>query len=274
MLESLIDSLKTFERDMKSLRRDVKSERVIQIAKKTLRQRAEMLGTTWFSKVVPGLQAANQLPADLLEGYSKLFARLIQLSSPNNLRSSYLDVLNDAAKSFRRDIIIPVQTSGGQPSAVSQVEKLLLGISSPTQSEYLAEAVACAKYRLFRGAAVLGWCAAIDQIHLAVHRVGFAQFNIASAPMASQTKGRFKKFNQVQNVSSLGELREVFDTTILWILGGMQLIDSNQHTRLRSCFELRCQCAHPGEAPVTEFNLLSFFSDLDLIVFKNPKLAP
>ena len=87
--------------------------------------------------------------------------------------------------------------------------------------------------------------------------------------MASQVKGRFKRFNSPQNVASLSELREVFDTIILWVLEGMQLIDNNQQTRLRSCFDLRCQCAHPGDAPVTEYNLLSYFSDLNEIVFKN-----
>jgi hypothetical protein len=89
--------------------------------------------------------------------------------------------------------------------------------------------------------------------------------------MASQTKGRFKKFNAVQNVSSISELREVFDTIILWVLEGLELIDTNQHTRLRSCFDLRCQCAHPGDAPITEYNLLSFFSDLNEIVLRNEK---
>lgn len=89
--------------------------------------------------------------------------------------------------------------------------------------------------------------------------------------MASETKGRYKKFNQVQNISSISELREVFDHIILWIIEGLELIDSNQHTRLRSCFELRCQCSHPGDAPVTEYNLLSYYSDLNEIIFKNPK---
>ena len=91
--------------------------------------------------------------------------------------------------------------------------------------------------------------------------------------MASQNKGRFKRFNSVQNISSISELREVFDTIVLWILEGMSLIDSNQHTRLRSCFDLRCQCAHPGDAPVTEYNLLAYFSDLNEIVLKNEKFS-
>jgi hypothetical protein len=57
----------------------------------------------------------------------------------------------------------------------------------------------------------------------------------------------------------------------MWVLEGMAFIDSNQHTRLRSCFDMRCQCAHPGDAPVTQYNLLSYFSDLNEIVFKNEK---
>ena len=35
---------------------------------------------------------------------------------------------------------------------------------------------------------------------------------------------------------------------------------------------MRCQAAHPGEAPSTEFNLLSFFSDTDQIILSNPNL--
>ena len=120
----------------------------------------------------------------------------------------------------------------------------------------------------------MGWCAAIDQIHRTIERVGFVTFNVTSVQMASETKGRFKRFNSPQSVHTLSELREVFDSNVLWILEGMQLIDSNEHTRLRACFDLRCQCAHPGNAPVTEYNLLSFFSDLNNIVLRNPQFAP
>jgi hypothetical protein len=91
--------------------------------------------------------------------------------------------------------------------------------------------------------------------------------------MAGAKSGRFKRFNTPQNISSMSELREVFDSVILWILEGMQLVDDNQHTRLRSCFELRCQCGHPGDAPVTEYNLLSFFSDINEIVLRSAKFS-
>ena len=104
-----------------------------------------------------------------------------------------------------------------------------------------------------------------------IEKIGFETFNVTSAQMASQQKGRFKKYNQVQNITSLNDLREVFDNIVLWIIEGMGLIDSNQHLRLRSCFDMRCQSAHPGDAPITEYNLLSFYSDLKEIVFDNPK---
>jgi len=29
----------------------------------------------------------------------------------------------------------------------------------------------------------------------------------------------------------------------------------------------------PRRGPITEYNLLSFFSDIDFIIFKNPKFA-
>lgn len=102
---------------------------------------------------------------------------------------------------------------------------------------------------------------------------GFDKLNAVSKTTAAATTGRFKRFGKAANITSIGELREYFDGDILWVLEGMGLLESNQNTRLRACYEMRCQCSHPGEAPITEYSLLSFFSDIDLIIFKNPKFA-
>jgi hypothetical protein len=73
-------------------------------------------------------------------------------------------------------------------------------------------------------------------------------------------------------VNSLSELRAtVFDTDLLWVLEYWGLIDANQHERLSICFTMRNNAAHPGEAPITDINLASAFSDLKNIVFDNPK---
>lgn len=50
-------------------------------------------------------------------------------------------------------------------------------------------------------------------------------------------------------------------------------IDVNQKTRLVSCFEMRCHSGHPGEAPITKYNVLSCFSDIVEIIFANSKFS-
>lgn len=268
----MLKQLKSFQKELNDLKKDISAETRDKISKKGLRERAEGIGTTWFSDFSESLSKLNGISPEIIEKYSQAFGRLIKISAPNNQKSSYKDVLCFLTKTFRKDLILPIQTQPKSDTKVSLLEGLLKDLPDTNESEYLAEAVECARHDYYRAAANLGWCAAIDRIHRAIEKQGFAKFNITSATMASQTKGRYKRFNQVQNVGSISELREVFDNVILWIVEGMNLIDSNQHTRLRSCFELRCQCSHPGDAPVTEYNLLSFFSDLNEIVFKNPKL--
>jgi hypothetical protein len=269
----VVDNLKSFLDDLKGLRRDVKAYKTTQIAKRSLRDAAEQLGSRWFSEISPLLIKAENYPAELVEKYSANCAHLIKLSGPNNLKKSYLQTLDSLIKQFRNDFVIPAQQGKGTGLSASSFDSFFGDLANSAEGEYLKEAVGCAKAHYYRAAAVLGWCSAIDRIHRKIEAIGFSTFNVTSAQMASQTKGRFKKFNQVQNVSSLSELREVFDTTILWIIEGMGLIDSNQHTRLRSCFDMRCQGAHPGDAAITEFNLLSFFSDIDQIVLRNHRFA-
>ena len=46
----MIAKLKAYLDELKDLRKDVKSESVKQIGKKELRERAEQLGTRWFSE--------------------------------------------------------------------------------------------------------------------------------------------------------------------------------------------------------------------------------
>jgi len=270
----VLEELKTFVAKVKELRSRVKAVKSDTIGQRAIRTRAETLGSQWCNDLGSRLKAASGIDPALLEKYTTQFSRLIKLSAPSNLKSSYLAVLNGVTKGFRNDFILPIQQGkvsfGSQASAF---DKFLLRIAHSDEGDYFKETLSCAARGYFRAATVMGWCTAIDRIHHKIEEIGFPKFNVTSAQMASQTSGRFKKFNQIQNVNSLSELREVFDNIVLWILEGMGLIDSNQHTRLRSCFEMRCQAAHPGEAPSTEYNLLSFFSDIDQIILSNPKFA-
>ena len=261
--------IKAFQDDLKVFRRDLKAETNPRVAKKGLCKRAEDLGSRWFAELSPGLSHLG-FAAELTDKYSAASARLIKLSAPNNLKKSYLETLDVLIKPMRDELILPIKSGASSRVALSPLNEFVANLEGAEESAYFQESIDCAKSGYLRAAAVLGWCAAIDRIHRKIETDGFSKFNATSAQMASQNKGRYKRFNQTQNVTSINELRHVFDTTILWIIEGMGLIDSNQYTRLRSCFEMRCHSAHPGEAPITEYNLLSFFSDLQQIVLENP----
>jgi len=253
--------------NLKNLRKSLKAETIPQVGKKALRDQANELGLRWHRDIGPKLRPA--VSTEVFERYDAAFTRLLKLSGPNNLRSSYLETLNALIPPFRDELVIPAKQGSFSASAPSAFDSFLTSLGNPDESEYLGESIACAKAGYSRAAAVLGWSAAIDRVHRKIESLGFQKFNVASAQMASQQTGRYKKFNKVQNVNSISEIREVFDTVVLWVIEGMALIDSNQHMRLRSCFDMRCQCAHPGDAPITQFNLLSFFSDLDQIILSN-----
>lgn len=270
----MLTGLKSFLDEVKGLRADVKVISKSTVGPKRLRGAAEALGSKWCNEISPELVANDGFPADLVARYNHGFSKLIALSVPGGRKSSYLTTLDLVIKDFRKDFVLPIQQgkvklSGGS----STFDTFLSKIAPSDEGVYFKEAISCAKHGYLRAATVMAWCTAIDRIHRKIDEIGFATFNVTSAQMASQAAGRFKRFNQTQNVGSLSELREVFDSTVLWIIEGMDLIDSNQHTRLRSCFDMRCHSAHPGEAPTTEYNLLSCFSDIEQIILANPKFA-
>lgn len=270
----MLDQLKAFFEELKKFRGTLKAVKTKTIGQNAIRNKAETIGAEWCNEMSIRLITNGGFDSNLLEKYTAQFSRLIKLSAPSNQKSSYLSVLDAVTKNFRKDFILPVQQAKVIVGhSLTLFDSFLTKIAASDEGEYYKEALSSAKHGHLRAATVMGWCTAIDRIHRKIAEIGFPKFNITAASMASQTTGRFKKFNQSQNVNSLSELREVFDNVILWIVEGMQLIDSNQHTRLKSCFDMRNQAAHPGEAPVTEYNLASFFSDINEIVLLNPKFA-
>ena len=263
------DKLETLLTRAKALRKQLKAESTATVAKLGLRDEAKALGSVWHKDFAQHLK--HSLKPESLEVYNAQFTRLIKLSSPNNSRTSYLTALELIIKPFNDELLIPSQQGALGASTPTAFDSFFAGLSNADESAYLAEAIACAKNGHQRAAVVLGWSAAIDRIHRVIEHKGLDKFNSMSQQMQAATTGRYKKFNKGQNVSNLAELREVFDSVILWVIEAMGMIDTNQHTRLSSCFDMRCHGAHPGQAPITQFNLMSFFSDLDQIIFMNEK---
>jgi hypothetical protein len=255
------------------LRSEINKVTAIHVKKATLKDRAETLAEQWFNDLSPELAKFTVLSAPTIEHYTKWFYKLLKLVKGDNRKTSYQEALLGVTKTFHDDLLLPIQIQPKLAEEVSLLAKLFDNMPNPEEDAYMKEAIACASHQLFRGSAVLDWSAAIDRVHRIIEKTGFDKFNTVSKTMALAQTGRFKRFSKAANITSIGELREYFDGDILWVLEGMGLLESNQNTRLRACYEMRCQCSHPGEAPITEFNLLSFFSDIDIIIFKNPKFA-
>lgn len=261
--------LKQFLIEIRDFQNNLRNERVSRVSKKELKITAEALASKWYSEIQPEVTTTGLVSPEAVSNYNTAFDKLLKLAGSNNMRSSYQTAIDAITKPYRTDLLTPFIKQPQASTSLLMLNRILSAIPDPNENEYIQEAIRCAQRDCPRGAVILGWCAAINRIHQKVESIGFARFNVTSAQMASQKAGRFKKFNSPQNVGSIGELREIFDNVILWVIEGMGLIDPNQHTRLKSCFDMRCQCAHPGEAPLTEWNLLSFFSDINEIVFKN-----
>lgn len=275
-IQELKQASKTIWNDIKVAKSILKKSTAVQVSSKSEIETYGTLSARWFELFSKELIHFG-VSAEIIEKYDKLFRGVLKLTGSNSRRSSYVKLFNDISSGFNDDIVLFLQTDAvekGSPDRQQfeeEVKTILDKVSDADENKYLAEALGCWKNGYLKGATILIWCAAIDRIHKVIEQIGFSKFNNISSQMKAQTSGRFKKFKKEFSVQTISEMRStVFDNDLLWILEGMQLIDANQRTRLASCFDMRCHSGHPGEAPITKYNVLSCFSDIVEIVLANP----
>lgn len=275
MKDDLLAKLTDFEKQLRSLKRELKALRTSQVSQKSIREKSRELATEWVERIRPILQSNFPVAAEALESDSKQLERFFVLSRPNNLVSSYLAVLDTVLKDFKNKYILPVQTTSKEVNEVTQLDKLLEKLGDEAENEYMQEAINCAKSGYRRAAIVMAWAAVIDRLQRKVEAIGFDAFNQASTKLKNKTTGTFKRWNKVFDISSISELQQsVSDGDLLTIFeGGLGILDGNQAERLRTNLEYRHHSAHPGGAPIEEEHLVVFFSDIIGIVFTNPKLT-
>jgi hypothetical protein len=220
------------------------------------------------------LEYRFHLPKETVEEFAQAFKRLHVLSRPNNLKTSYIETLKSMLRGFKDRLVLPVQQFSEPTDQVFDLLNLVKGLPDPQESDYLREAVECAARGYRRASVVMGWCAAMDRIQRKIQQIGFDKFNHASSTMKAQTSGRFRIWNKGFKVASLSELQEVFDMDVIWVLEGLELLDSNQGDRLRNvCYLYRNQSAHPGQAEIEDAHLVAFFTDLNSMILSNPSFA-
>lgn len=262
-------ALDKFCKDIECFIADLKKNTAVQLSQNK-RNRAEEIANIWLDNFCGKISHPN-IDKNILDSVNNAFCDVLTLSRKPNRVSSFITKFDIIYPSIFADIYMVYRRKPINSSPVDfseYFEKLSLD-----ENEYLKEAIDCCNAGFLKASIVLGWCATIDKIHKKIEAIGFEKFNSTSVKMKNQTEGRFKKFNKSQNISSLSDLRTVFDSDLLWIIEGMELIDINQHTRLSSCFDMRCHSGHPGEAPITKYNTASFFSDIFEIVIVNEKFA-
>jgi len=263
---ALLDDI---ENSLRRLHIEIRKVKTSNIYKKTIKDSAQKIGTKWFEELDPSLPSFG-VTDELRKKYDDLFTSLLSLSLKTSYKETYLKMIDEILQDFKEELFVTVMKSAGQVVSVSHLTKILEN-ATDEEKDYLDEALGCASRGFFRASIVLGWSAAVHRMHKTVEKLGFDEFNKKSDEMRN-IGGRFKRWNKSFVVHSLSDLRDmVFDSDLLWVLDYWGLIDANQHDRLSICFTMRNNSAHPGEAPITEENLASFYSDLKSMVFDNPK---
>jgi len=266
-----VNALKDFRKDLSDLEKACQKITGNQIQSKSLLDEFETLATRWFEHIDPTLRSAFHFDDEILIKYREPFGKILELSGGKPSKRVVLTILESILNSYHADVLVSVQKHEAILSKFPSLDTILTHASG-LEADYLAEAIECAQLGKQRAAIILGWCAAINRLHLYIEREGFAKFNQTTIQMFNIQTGRYRRYNKKFDIQNLSDLRmSGFDGDLLWVLEFMGAIDGNQHERLEICFTMRNNCAHPGEATITDENLLSFISDLNTYVFANPK---
>jgi len=269
--DEFINILKVYRKDIFDLAKLCKKMSGKQVQSKTLLEKLETSATRWFDQIEVTLRATFHLDDEILNKYREPFGKILELSGGRPSKRVILTILESILRSFKSDILVAVQMHQAVLSKFPSLEAVIshaIGL----EIDYLTEAIDCARLGKRRAAIILGWCAAVNRLHLYIENEGFAKFNQASLQLSNIQAGRYKRFKKKFAIQNLSDLRmTVFDSDLMWVLEFLGVIDGSQHERLGICYTMRNTCAHPGEANVTDENLLSFFSDIDTLVFANAR---
>lgn len=268
MKDKLLLTLEIHYESLKLLKSELNSLGSTHVSRDSTQHKMREICRLWFGDIK---NALNQIDNEIIGEYSKNFKQLLIYSRKSSVKRSVLNLLDEIMKDYQEELINTLEVSDFNSTLGIDIIPYLEDLEED-EKKYLEEAAKCANNNCLRASVILGWCAMIDHIHKKIFAEGLSNFNLATKEMKSRSYGRFKRFNKQYSIESLSELREVFDTDLMWVLEYIQYIDKNQHERLRYCFTLRNNAAHPGEATIKPENLYSFYSDISEIVLKNDKL--
>jgi hypothetical protein len=266
--DKLLEATRAHAKVVANIQKRVARYTGAQVHAESLLSAVQAVATTWFDSARPALDRTAFSPGMLAHG-TDVFERLLRQAKRRSSKSVLLSLIAECINVYK-DIIHSIEITSFASIGTLSIAPYIEGLTSD-EGEYLDEAQRCLTVNALRACVVLGWCATIARIHKKIEEIGYEKFSRTTVEMAAKTTGRFKFFTKRYSIQSRSELQTVFDTDLLWVLEYLELIDNNQHQRLRHCFEFRNNSAHPGLAPIKGPNLYSFYSDISEIILKNLK---
>jgi hypothetical protein len=271
MKEQLVALLKSHAQEISQLNKSIARYPGAQIQKSDIKASAHAIAQKWFDEIKSALTNA-QAPADSIQFFSLQFEQLMQVARTRASKKTYLGIVATIAHRYQKELIHEAEIGSFKIGSALSIAPYIDGLSA-NEGDYLDEAQRCLSVSALKGCIVLGWCATIARIHDKIESIGYDKFSTATEEMSAKAFGRYKFFKKKEKIETRSELQQVFDTNLLWVLEYLELIDNNEHQRLRHCFDLRNNCAHPGQAPIAPENVYAFYSDITKIVLKNSKFA-
>jgi hypothetical protein len=245
------------------------------VSKQGLRRKLTSISMRWLQELSPHIRANGRVQDSVVNEVDSTFEKILMLSGSSNRKASYVKHLRDATQVLQQSVLVPLIKSTPTTSLLDGIAaKVLAQNLSVEQKSYLEEAFTSARAGCFKAATVMTWCAAIDRLRSFVLVKGLDVFSQTSVALRQNNNGFYRHFKSDVNITMENELQEIFDRNLIIIISGMNnALDINQARALLNLFDKRNSSAHPSANVVDELAYAGFLSELNTLVFANPKLT-
>jgi len=267
--EYLFNELGNILSNLRGLRRNINNLNVNRISRNEIREQTRTCAQMWFENIIPYINRYD-ISSEILKKYNALFRELIKISLVKTRKNKYLKTIDEITQNINDELFTTLLTSNNSIVNIDSIQQILENASS-LEKDYLEEAIGCAQNNFLRASIVLAWNSAAYRMRKIVELNGFEKFNQDSEILTKRKDRRYRGFDRKYQISSYNELNRIVpDNHLLLMLEYWGIIDSNQCDRLFTCYTVRCNSAHPGQARISRQNLASFYSDLKMMIFDNP----
>jgi hypothetical protein len=179
------------------------------------------------------------------------------VDSPGSSGAARLWRLTDAGKKHIRDLMGLPETEPEVEHDVSELNKLLAGITDPVVKAFIEESVTCLKVGALKAAIVFLWAGAVRTLQEKVIAKGIPQVNAAILPHDSKAR----------LVKKQDDFQYIRDKVFLLAAEGVGVLDKAERTTLEDALDLRNKCGHPTKYSPGPAKAKSFIEDVTGIVF-------